>query len=281
MKSNGFLRRILVPTDGSSSSTIAEETAATIAKKTGASVVVFHVMPDILVTQPIPDRVRDDLRGSVRQRSEVILGEARSLFAEERVDVDTETVMSRDVAASILDYSKDNCDLIVMGAHGENKKVDYMLGSITKKVLTQAPCPVFIAKKMSRMLRLLVCVDGSEHSTKALKFAVDLAEAMGSSVTLLNVQEKRLQKASAEVAKQVSNRVLEDSLNTVKNRNVKIDKAFEVGVASEAIVSVADGGKHDVIFLGSRGLGTVKRFVVGSVSDDVSQSAKISVLIVP
>jgi len=281
MKGGGFLNSILVPVDGSSSSTMAEETAAAVAKRSGATVTVLHVMQELLVKERLPDNVQDELLGSIQQRAEVIVNGARTLFAEEKVKVDAETMTSHDVAGSILEYSKKNCDLIVMGVHGENEKAPYALGSVTRKVTVQARCPVFIAKKLSSLSSMLVCVDGSKRSTKALEFAVGLAELMNSGITLLYVQEQRLHRASSKVAKELGERILTESLGAVEKRRVKIDKRLEVGVASDTIVRVAERGKHDLIVLGSRGLGAVKRLLLGSVTDDVTQKAECSVLVVP
>ncbi|MCP8304623.1 MAG: universal stress protein [archaeon] len=61
----------------------------------------------------------------------------------------------------------------------------------------------------------------------------------------------------------------------------EFDKRVEFGVTSDIIIEVAEKGNHDLIVLGSRGLGTAKRFLLGSVSDDVSHKAKCSVLIFP
>jgi nucleotide-binding universal stress UspA family protein len=281
MKGGGFLKSILVPVDGSSSSTMAEETAAAVAKRSGATVTVLHVMQELLVRERLPDNVLDELLGSVQQRAEVIVSGARALFAEEKVEVDAETMASHDVAGSILEYSKKNCDLIVMGVHGENEKAPYTLGSVTRKVTMQATCPVFITKKMSSLSSMLVCVDGSERSIRALECAAGLAELMNSSITLLYVQEQRLHMASSKVAKELGERVLAESLGAVEKRKLRIDKRLEVGVASDTIVGVAEKGKYDLIVLGSRGLGAVKLLLLGSVTDDVTQKAECSVLVVP
>jgi nucleotide-binding universal stress UspA family protein len=62
---------------------------------------------------------------------------------------------------------------------------------------------------------------------------------------------------------------------------LRINKKLEFGVPSDVIVEIAEKGNYDLIIVGSRGLGKVKRFLLGSVSDDVSHKAKCSVLIVP
>jgi len=274
------LNKILVPIDGSAASVMAEETAATIAKKTSASVTVLHVMPEMRMGYKLPTNIQDELLGSVQQHAESIINSARALFAEEKVKVETE-IFSGDLANSILEFSKEYYDLLVIGAHGENEKAPYALGSVTKKVIMYAVCPTLIVKKLSSLSNLLVCVDGSKNSIKALKYALGLAEKLRAKVTLLNVQDQKLYKASPKTAKEIGDKILSKSLVEAGKTKIKIDKRLEFGVPSDKIVEVAEQGNYDLIILGSRGLGTIRRFLLGSVSDDVSHKAKCSVLIIP
>jgi nucleotide-binding universal stress UspA family protein len=271
--------RILVPIDGSASSVMAEETAAKIAKKTKAAVTILYVMPELRLGYRLPSSIQDEMLGSIEQHAMVILGNARALFNEEKVKVNPET-LDGDPADSILKYSKDS-DLIVMGGRGENEKEVYALGSIAKKVVMHTRCPVLIAKKISAVSSLLVCVDASNNSMQALHYALKLAEKTGSKITLLNVQERRLYDSSPKAAKDLGEKILSKALGVIEKTEMKVDKKLEFGNPSERIVDVAEKGDYDLIVLGSRGLGTVNRFLLGSVSDGVSNKAKCSVLIVP
>lgn len=280
MNGKNFLGRILVPIDGSASSLMAEETTAIIAKKTGAAVTVFHVKQELRLGYQLPRSVQDELLGSIEQYAERIVNSARALFSEEKVKIDTET-LSGDSAESILEFSKEGYDLIVMGAHGENEKGPYALGSVTKKVIRHTICPTLIVKKVSALSNLLVCIDGSGNAIKALDYSAKLAEKMGSNITLLNVQERRLYDSSPKTAEELGEKILSKALNAVRKRKLKVGKKLEFGVPSDVIAEVAEKGKYDLIVLGSRGLGTVSRFLLGSVSDDVSHKAKCSLLLVP
>jgi nucleotide-binding universal stress UspA family protein len=224
--------------------------------------------------------VQDELLGSISQYAERIVNSARALFSEEKVKTDIKTI-SGDPANSILEFSKEGYDLIVMGGHGENEKDPYALGSTTKKVMRHTICPILIVKKVSALSNLLVCIDGSENATKALDYSAKLAEKMGSSITLLNVQERRLYDSSPKTAEEFGERVLSKSLDAVRERKLKVDKQLQFGVPSDVIAEVAEKGEYDLIILGSRGLGTISRFLLGSVSDDVSHKAKCSLLLVP
>jgi nucleotide-binding universal stress UspA family protein len=259
---------------------MAEETAVIIAKKTRAAVTVFHVMQELRLGYQLPRSIQDELLGSIEQNAKMIVGSARALFSEEKVKIDTET-LSGDPADSILEFSKEGYDLIVMGGRGENEKDPYALGSVTKKVIRHTICPTVIVKKVSALSNLLVCVDGSAHAIKALDYGVKLGEKMGSSITLLNVQERMLYDSSPKTAEEFGERVLSKALDAVQKRKLKVGKQLGFGVPSDVIAEVAEKGKYDLIVLGSRGLGTVSRFLLGSVSDDVTHKAKCSLLLVP
>lgn len=229
----------------------------------------------------VPRNIADEIRGHFEQKAEKTINDARALFNEERVTVDTKTLRASDPADSILEFSKDEYDLIVMGAHGENEKDPFAIGSVTKKVIRHTRCPTLFVKKVSSLSNLLVGVDGSEHSFKALNYAIKLSEKMGSKLALLNVQDHRLYHVSPKTAEEAGQRILSKALKAVGKEELKVDKRLTFGVPSDKIVEIAEKGNHDLIVLGSRGLGAVKRFLLGSVSDDVSLKAKCSVLLVP
>jgi nucleotide-binding universal stress UspA family protein len=259
---------------------MAQETAASVATKTGASITAFYVLPEIWSIYPLPKAVEHDLLDSVHQRSEKALNSARTLFNEENVQANTETA-SGDPAENILRFSKEGYDLITMGAHGENETEPYALGSVTRKVIMHADCPTLITKKVTDLSRMLVCVDGSQHSKKALDYAFRLGEKVGSEITLINVQEHTLHKVSPKVAEELGARIFESVLTSVGKTTLKVERTLEIGVPSKKILETSRKGGYDLIVLGRRGMGTVKRFLLGSVSDSVSQKAECSVLIVP
>jgi len=281
MGNSKFLQKILVPVDGSVSSLMAEETAAVVAKKTGATITVLHGMQEFRIGYRLPLKLQDELLGSIEQHAKKVTDDARTLFREEGVVVNTEIHSGSDPAEIILAFPEKDYDLIVMGGRGENERETFALGSVTKKVIRHATCPTLVTKKVCALSNLLVGVDGSEHSSNALSFAAKLADEMDSKITLINVQERRLFDLSRQTAEELGQKILSEALNTIQKRGLKVDKRLEFGVPSDRIVEVAEEGNHDLIVLGSRGLGAVKRFLLGSVSDDVSNKAKCSVLIVP
>lgn len=206
---------------------------------------------------------------------------AEAVFKKDGVPVDTQTVRSKHPADTILMLSKEDYGLIVMGAHGENQKDPYALGSATRNVMRHTTCPTLIAKELSTLSNLLVCLDGSDYSFAALDYVADFAGKMGSKITLLNVQEVRLHDLAPTVCSDLGEEIISKAMNRIKEKELIVDKKLECGVPSDTIVDVAEKGKYDLIVMGRKGLCCVDRFLLGDVADDVSYKAKHSVLIVP
>jgi nucleotide-binding universal stress UspA family protein len=143
--------------------------------------------------------------------------------------------------------------------------------------------------------KILVAIDGSEHADKALNFAPDLAEKYSATITLVNVFQvpmfgylgepfaypALLAEFTNEV-KKAHEQILSKALKKAKELkpNLKISTVLEKGRPSDKIVETAKEGNFDLIVMGHRGLGRVKEFFLGSVSDRVANEAHCPVLIV-
>ncbi len=134
---------------------------------------------------------------------------------------------------------------------------------------------------------ILVPVDGSVHAEKALNYALNLAEIHDAKVELMTVVNEV--KMAPDWAREYSEKLREqdeDVLTStfskaVKEKpNIKISKCLAEGYASEEILKCAEKGHHDLIVMGSRGMGLVRGLVLGSVSSRVVNQAEIPVLIV-
>jgi nucleotide-binding universal stress UspA family protein len=156
------------------------------------------------------------------------------------------------------------------------------LGSVTEKVARHAECPVLIVKKKPKLKKLLTAVDGSKHADKALEYAVQLAKSYNANLALVHVEEDRLIRIGGPQVENclgtVGECILKDAAN--KTAGLPFDKTLEYGSPAEVIIKIAKKANVDVIVVGSRGLSSIGRFLLGSVSDDISMHARNSVLIV-
>lgn len=135
--------------------------------------------------------------------------------------------------------------------------------------------------------RIVVPVDGSDHSYRALDFAEELAQCFGSILWLVHAfpstsdllgydeYEKLVaqrESAGRDVLTEAHKKLAETDLD------VRIELLEEP--AAEAILSVAETRQADLIIMGTRGMGTLQGLLVGSVSHKVMQHAKCPVMVV-
>ena len=285
MKGEPYLKKILVPVDGSHPCLHAEEVAAAIAKNFESKVTVIHVVSHELMQAARkldyqePSPVRTEITNSFLQAGRKIIWEAEALYKEEGIEVDARIVEYEYPAETILRVAKDEeYDLVAMGNRGETEAEVFSLGSVAEKVSRHAECPVLIVKQKTKLSKILVAIDGSESAEKALEYAVQLAKKHKVKVTLLNVQESKLFGLKPKVVREVGEHVLSEAAAKVKG--LKLNTQLEFGNPAETIIEVAEKGNYDLIVVGSRGLSSVKRYFLGSVSDDIIHHAKCSVLIV-
>jgi len=134
--------------------------------------------------------------------------------------------------------------------------------------------------------RILVAVDGSSYSRKAVEYAGEIAKKFNSELTLIYV----LAVPRVEGAKEgdtdlgpiedVGTKILRDSKHILDQMGLNASTRLETGHPAETIVTVADREEYSLIVIGGRGQSQVKSFLLGSVSDKVSHHAPCPVLIV-
>jgi nucleotide-binding universal stress UspA family protein len=111
--------------------------------------------------------------GGGKVRSDVKLGENGRLVAEDE-----------DAAARLVGSSGRQYDLLAVGAHGLGRQPRSQLGGVVARVLRGVEKDVLIVRDERPLQggRFLVCVDGSSYSYKAMKTALELAQAFGGSL---------------------------------------------------------------------------------------------------
>jgi nucleotide-binding universal stress UspA family protein len=145
---------------------------------------------------------------------------------------------------------------------------------------------------------ILVPIDGSEHSVRAMSYALDLAEKYSADIKLLSVAQPVVATGSmfltqpilppastAIYVKEIEaahEKILAEALRKAKERkpNINISKQLVNGRPADKIVKIANDGNFDLIVMGSRGAGGIKEFFLGSVSDRVADEARCPVLLV-
>jgi nucleotide-binding universal stress UspA family protein len=134
---------------------------------------------------------------------------------------------------------------------------------------------------------IIVALDGSEESLKALTYARGIAECFGAKLFLVHAYPHTSElRDSSEYNTLVTERIKEGETIVAAARqrlgetSVEVEETVLEGPAADAILSVADARKADLIIMGSRGLGALKGALLGSVSTKVSHTAACPVMVV-
>lgn len=135
-------RNILLATDGSKYSLLATEKAIDFAKSYGGSLSAVSVVdvPAELYGEA-PDLVEDLVK-----KAQEYVAAVRAKAQEEGVAVET-FVGEGESSRTVLKVAAENkADMIVMGSHGRTGLRRLLMGSVTEKVIGNAPCPVLVVK---------------------------------------------------------------------------------------------------------------------------------------
>jgi len=149
------------------------------------------------------------------------------------------------------------------------------------------------------MKRILVAIDGSEPSWKALEAAGDLARLHGARIDLLHVVPPEPQPAGLEAFARAERIPLEEELARWRSERLTGDELVrdardrlraagvepgetlvEEGAPAPAILATAERLGTDLVVVGSRGRTGLAATLLGSVSKRVAEHARCSVLIV-
>ena len=140
--------------------------------------------------------------------------------------------------------------------------------------------------RRSLYMNILVPVDGSKYSEKALLHACDMARNYQSRLTLLYVVEKTAQlnlldrKEYLKLLRKFGNRVLVQAKKTAAQFGIDSTILMKEGNIHNEIINLAKKEQCNLIIIGSKGLGAVGRFFLGSISNKLANNSPCSVLIV-
>jgi len=122
-------------------------------------------------------------------------------------------------------------------------------------------------------VRILVGVDGSSNSKRALVTAVTIAKCFSGSVKVITVYKRGM----AEKAKEI----MEEAKQYLEEKKVEYSTSAILGSnPARALRTIAEHENFDLIVVGSRGWGSTASILLGSVSRQVVANAECNVLVV-
>ncbi|MDX1740098.1 MAG: universal stress protein [Rhodothermales bacterium] len=296
------LGQILVATDYSDCSRAALQQAAGVAGAVGARLHVVHVIESLsdglmldAYESPAEHRAFEE---ALLSTSRQLMGESLKEIGLATADVITEHLTSHSVVDALLDYvARLGVDLLVVGTHGRRGIRRLLLGSVARAVVASADTPVLIARDVGRgrddlpYKRVMVPVDLSPNSVRGLSAGRQLAALFQAQLDVVHVLERYVFpvslskiKTARDLVPDIESKVrssIQGHLEKLEGPYVPYTIHVREGDPASCIIDMAQESACDLIVMTRRGLSASERFVVGSVTQKVSQAAHCSVYVEP
>lgn len=138
----------------------------------------------------------------------------------------------------------------------------------------------------SLYMKILVPVDGSEYSEKALLHACELAKSYNGKLFVMYVVDKSIplnlldRKEYLQLLRKYGKKTIQQASEITKKNGIESKQIIKEGSVIKEIVNFAKKENCNLIVVGSKGLGATARFFLGSVSSKLANNSSCSVLIV-
>ncbi len=291
------IKQIMVATDMSPFASDAEARAAVLAHELGSeSLHVLHVIDNLALEalrhlDPTPLETEQRLMES----SHMQLAEIEHKLSEKyQIQVMTTTLNVGRAYSEIVRYAELlDVDLVVLGAHGGGFVQDLFVGSTVDKVLRKLTRPLLIVKREPQVpyRKILIAVDFSDSSLRAMKFAMRIAPH--AHITALHAVEvplhaklhsagvdyKLMQFYEAEVHAQ-KKMEMRRFVSELETPGVSLTGIVEQGAAFDVIRKKTEALEPDLVVIGKHGQAEREEMLLGSVIKRVIQATDCDVLVV-
>lgn len=193
----------------------------------------------------------------------------------------------------IVKLAKDDFDVVVIGAGSHSWLGNRLLGSVSTFVLHEAPCSVLIKHESLRddgIGRVVVGVDGSNTSDETVRMLSSTLDPVRCEIDVVSVvpslvpaftpvlmgptlpNQDLMDRAEKEMVSQAEEAV-RTAARELQEAGFKTQTRVLQGGPVSALLEHARAAQSDLVAVGSRGLGPVRRTFLGSVSDQVARHA--------
>ena len=290
-------KKILVPVDFSDCSNKALEYAILFGEKYGAALTLFHVVA--LFQEDVGETERMQELEKIVKRQEEKIREQMS-GSKEKVTargVSVNTVIQRGInpADTILEFlDEQDFDLVIMGTHGRTGLKHVLQGSVAEKVVRLSPVPVLTIHREVQKYDfddIVVPIDFSAHSLKAVEYATDLAQTFNSRLYFLHVIEQEIHPSFYaagvtsifEIDHDLKERVVQNMQEFVEDfldESMTTEYVVREGKAHREIVEFAKEKGMDLIVIATHGLSGLEYLLLGSTTEKVVRWATCPVFTV-
>jgi len=294
--------KILLATDGSESSEVAVRAAVALSKRLDFEVHVMYVAHEHPYLHASYDLHHQEEEERLRREDQRKLVEYMAIVRRAGGTIADSYLRVGEAANEIVELAEEiGVDLVVLGSRGHGPMRRALMGSVSTSVLRHAHCSVLIVrrhggseqKRESLVGKILVAIDGSEGASAAARVAMEIAKSTGSEVHVAYaIGEERYRphlgpemwegwQEGFEHAKRSARSWVEEQANGMRGEGTKtVESHLLLGRPDAAIVWLAEELGAGLLVVGSRGLGGIRRVLIGSVSDSVVRHAHCSVMVI-
>jgi len=271
-----FPTKILLATDGSEDAAQAREAAVDLARKSSSELHLVHVWHDV----PSPYAHAFIKRELSRQGQEILDEQVRKI--EEAGGAVTEAHLKEGrISDEVIKLGEElGAGLLVVGSRGHGRIGRILMGSHSEDIVHHARLPVLVTRCVEDAwppVRVVIGDDFSEEAKEAGELAASIARLFEADTLLLHVYPHLLEESTdpeAEESVRRSEKALEERAGRLEGiLGHKPRVKIAAGNPAEALLEATRVGDPTLVAVGSRGLGTVGRMRLGSVSTKVVRAA--------
>lgn len=299
-----FPIKVLLAVDGSEEAERAARLGVMLSDKTDSELHIVYAAPTTSLyalpeSQIYAPQTHDTLVDIAKKSGREVLDDQLNKLKEMGGEVAGTHLGLGRPDSEIVRISEDiGAGIVIVGSRGLGALRRALMGSVSESVVRHAHCPVLVVRSHeteSNLIggRLLVATDGSEEAASAVEAAIELAEATGAELHLVYVLQvdpptpyphafaAERWESSLQKAKEDARIYIEKQAEHLKTeRGIEAGAHLKFGQAAHEIVELGEELGVGLLVVGSRGLGGIRRSLMGSVSDAVVRHAHSPVLVV-
>jgi nucleotide-binding universal stress UspA family protein len=285
-----MFERIVVAYDGSEPARAAARLAFAVAEPSRASVLLAHVVEDAQGLPAHPEVLRDLERLREEQRREWE-GELSALAgqAPPGIRIDSAVLSGHAGECLLATLRGEAADLMVVGTHGVGG-MKPLLGSVSHQLVEKAACPVLLVREdlpaEQDPLSVIVALDGSADSLRALAAGQALALAFGACLRLVHVVDavvpfaRHPPQGVVELLRRHGEEILREAKDTLSAQPEEVVEELREGVPKEELLAACRENAPALAVIATRGVGGFSGLLVGSTARSLVNGAPCPVLVV-
>jgi nucleotide-binding universal stress UspA family protein len=290
MGAEAKIDRILVPLDDSEQARAAYGFALDLASRVGAEILIVHSVepPTVLYDRPEFAEVLVDVTRQGEAQWQERLGQLAAEAGD--VKVRSEAVVGPAAPLLLELIEREKPDLVISGSHGVSG-IKMMLGSVSRRLLAHSASPLLLFREpppavTAGVPQIVVAVDDSPHSARALALAERFAEAFEANLHLVHVIDTYLPSygtidtlALVEQIRRRGREIMDEALAGLSLGEGRVTDETVEGDPGDELVKICRERHPLLVACGTRGVHGVAGLLVGSVARDLVNHAEAPVLV--